>query len=504
MAYLQTYTSTFTSIAALQQQVDIICETEGVKAIAFGTRPDCLSTEVLEYLKEINRRVDVWIELGVQTCHNQTLTRINRGHTWQKSKETILKVNEAGLSTAIHLILGLPGETPEDMRQTIESVCKLPIDAIKLHNLHVIKNTRLAEEYQQAPFPLYSEHQYSELLLRLLPHIPDHIPLIRLTTDTIKEQLIAPHWAMSKGQFRKHLSNQMVARGIVQGGALWSNSVRVKAAQRSESSCVTIKTEDDSITFYNDTFKEHYNTLAGARSEAEKKYIIPGDLANRLRNGQVQLLDIGFGLGYNSLLACDMAMRSGGQLEITALEMNSTVVAKAAQEIQEKDTYFDWNRCLTTLHKTGFWEEKGCKIQLLWGDARHTATKIDTRYDLIWLDAFSTQRNSELWTIDFFRNLQPLLEGNGALLTHCAAIPVRAGLIQAGFFLGETDPVAREHGGTIGTINERLTVPPIPVRDRFLMDTSRGIPYRDPNGTRTCKEILRARELEITERKKSA
>ena len=502
MAYLQTYTSTFSSIATIGQQVDIILETEGIRAIAFGTRPDCLAPHILDYLTELNKHIDVWIELGVQTCQNQTLQRINRGHNWQSSKEAIEKINQAGLSTAVHLILGLPGESVEDMKNTIKTVCQLPVDAIKLHNLHVIENTQLAKEYQKAPFPLYSEHEYCDLLLELLPHIPDHIPLIRLTTDTVTEKLIAPIWSMSKGQFRKYLSKQMRARGISQGSALRTSSAPVKAAHLGDTGDIAVTTDDGSVTFYNDTIKEHYHTLAGARSEAEKKYIIPGNLKTRLEKGKIQLLDICFGLGYNSLLACETAMQKGGQLEITALEMDSTVVAKAALGLQEKETLFDWNKCLKTLHDTGHWEENGCKIQLIWGDARHTVKKLSTCFDLIWLDAFSTQRNSELWTVDFFKTLQPLLATEGALLTYCAAIPVRAAFLHADFFIGETDPFGRERGGTICTHNQALISRPIPDRDTFLIDTNRGVPYRDPKGTRTNKEILRAREFEITHRKK--
>ena len=501
MAYLQTYTSTLSSIETIGRQVDIILEITGIRAIAFGTRPDCLPPHVLDYLKELNKRVDVWLELGVQTCHDHTLARINRGHDWQCSKDAIGKINKAGLSTAVHLILGLPGESTDDMRQTIEAVVQQPIDAIKLHNLHVINNTRLAEEYQKKVFPLYNEHEYCDLLLDLLPHIPAHIPLIRLTTDTPEKNLIAPHWTMSKGQFRKYLSKQMKARGISQGIALRGGSGQVKAAQLKQTADMTVTTADGSVTFYNDTIKEHYHTLAGARSEAEKKYLLPGNLQTRLKKGRVHLLDICFGLGYNSLLSCDMAMRLGKELVITALEMDSGVIQKAATCLQEKGTCFDWNSCLQVLYKTGFWEENGCRIQLILGDARHTAKKLEGSFDLIWLDAFSTQKNSELWTVDFFKILQPLLKKEGALLTYCAAIPVRAGLIQAGFFVGETSPFGRERGGTICTNKQSIISRPLPQRDIFLLGTNRGIAYRDPAGTRTNREILRARELEIVARK---
>lgn len=501
MAYLQTYTSTFASLETIQQQVDIILETKGIKAIAFGTRPDCLAPHIIDYLKGLNKHIDIWIELGVQTCHDQTLLRINRGHDWQSSKEAIIKIKKAGLSTAVHLILGLPTESAVQMRQTIDSVCSLPIDALKLHNLHVIKNTRLAEEYHRHKFPLYSEHEYSDLLLELLPHIPKHIPLIRLTTDTDHDQLIAPHWTMSKGQFRQHLSKQMKARGIAQGCALGAPSAPAKTTQAQNTSTVPVTTGDGSVTFFNRASKEHYHPLTGAKSATNCNYIIPANLENRLQKGTVQLLDICFGLGYNSLLACELAMRGGKKLEITALEMDSTVVERAALALQGNGGAFDWHECLTTLHRTGCWQKEGCRIEIIWGDARHTAKKCTSTFDLIFLDAFTPQRNSELWTLDFFNILHPLVPAEGALITSCTATPVRAGFLLAGFFLGETAPAGRERGGTICTTTQTLIERPLPERERFLMATRRGVPYRDPSGTRTNKEILRTREFEITQKK---
>jgi radical SAM protein (TIGR01212 family) len=501
MAYLQTFTSTYSSLDSIIKQVEIIKEHKEIRAIAFGTRPDCLQPHVIDYLTELNRSIDVWVELGVQTSHNPTLDRINRGHDWQCSKDAIVTLNKRGISTVAHLILGLPGETTEIMQQTIGAVCALPIDAIKLHNLHVIKNTRLAQEYQEIPFPLFDEHEYCNLLLELLPAIPEHIPIVRLTTDTVTESLVAPHWTMSKGQFRKYLAKQMRARRIVQGIALRDHPAPVKAASLSDGHDLLVTTKDGSVTFYNEAIKEHYHTLAGARSEAENKYIIPAALDQRLKHGPVRLLDICFGMGYNSLLSCERAMKIGEPLEIVALEMDKNVVKKAVTAIQEKATFFNWQRCLDTLYRDGEWQENGCNITLIWGDARHTAKQLNGPFDLIWLDAFSTQRNSELWTVDFFTILRPLLAADGALFTYCAAIPVRAGLVEAGFKIGETDPFGRERGGTIACTAEELISREIPERDRFLMNTSRGIPYRDPNGTQSNREILRNREYEIVRRK---
>jgi len=502
MAYLQAFTNTFSSVEILEDLVTRICLEHDFRAITFGTRPDCLPESVLGYLKTLKSTLDVWVELGVQTTHDSTLKRINRGHGWQESREAIEKLHEKGIAVAVHLILGLPGETPDDFLKTIKRVTALPVDAIKLHNLHVIKDTALADLYEKQPFPVFSEYEYSEILLSLLPWIPDTIPLIRLTTDSPEEKLLAPKWAMSKGQFRKFLGTQLRSRIVSQGSALRDNSSLNKTGCLVQSSPEPVATNDGSITFFNEIIKEHYHTLAGARSEAENKFCRPAKLSEKLTQKSVRILDVCFGLGYNSLVSCEYAVKTNSEVEITGLELDRRVVYTASKEIQENNTLFDWNNCLKNLSDTGQWQHQNCSIKLFWGDARHTAARLEHRFDCIWLDAFSTQKNSELWTVDFFKTLKRLLEPGGLLLTYCAAIPVRAGLIEAGFHVGETEAFGRERGGTIASMFPGLITKPLPERDLYLVQTSRGTPYRDPEGTRTNKEILRAREFEISNLKK--
>lgn len=503
MAYLQAFTSTFRSRQELHTLTDAITANHHFHALAFGTRPDCLPTEVIGWLAALQRErpFDIWVELGIQTSHDKTLRRINRGHDWQRSKEAVIQLAEAGISVAAHLIIGLPGEKEEEYRATIERLCALPVTAIKLHNLHVIQGTVLARQWLAEPFPLMNEYEYIEVLLQLLPLIPETIPLIRLTTDTPDGQLLAPKWTMCKGRFRKALARQMRARGVCQGSAL-RKTAPIKAVSPADISPIT--TDDGSLTFYNSQFGEHYHTLAGARSEAEKKYIVPGQLATRLRQGPVKLLDICFGLGYNSLVACETTIENGGELSITALEMDRTVVAEAAGKLDGISTVVNWPEILEALLAHGHWNKGGISITIHWGDARHQIKKVTRPFDLLWLDAFSTQKNCELWTVDFFTQLAPLLEQGSALLTYSAAIPVRSGLIAAGLIIGETKAFGRPRGGTMAVLpgNEALLPGPIPERDGLLIQTLRGIPYRDPDGTRTNKEILRAREAEIVEKKR--
>ncbi len=505
IAYLQAFTATFASKKELYQLTAAITAKENFHAIAFGTRPDTLPPQVVRWLAELQRDnpFDIWVELGVQSSHNRTLQRINRGHDWQKSREAIIRLAEAGISTVVHLIIGLPGEDTKDCITTVRKLCALPITAIKLHNLHIIDGTELARQWQQEPFPLMNEYQYIEVLLEILPHIPTTIPIVRLTTDTLAGRLLAPQWSMSKGQFRKALFRQMRARGISQGCALRGKKRVIHSADAE----IAVKTTDDgSITFYNEQFGEHYHTLAGARSEAEKKYILPGELQKRLQQGDVALLDICFGLGYNSLVACETAIGSPHNLAITAVEMDRTVVEKAAKMLEAASPVLDWQEILRQLLAKGQWQQDNISIEICWGDARYQAQKLHEKgekFDLLWLDAFSSTKNSELWTVDFFTRLRQLCKKDAALLTYSAAIPVRAGLAVAGFLIGETKPFGRPQGGTIAVLpgySGQLT--PLDRQTQQRMQTTRGTPYRDPDGTRTNKEILRAREAEIVQRKR--
>lgn len=505
MAYLQTFTNTFTSVKQLSQLVDQILKEQQFKAISFGTRPDCLGEEVIDFLNLLGHRLDVWVELGIQTCHDKSLRRINRGHLWKDSQKAIVELHGADISVAAHIILGLPGETISDNLETIKTLAALPIDAIKFHNLHIIKGTELAKQYRSEPFPVLNEHEYCELLLELLPYIPEKLPIIRLTTDTEAKKLLAPKWSMSKGQFRKHLGAHMRARTISQGCKLRPRDAQ-GASSFIDTSPTPVTTKDGSVTFLNSKINEHYHTLAGARSEAEKKYVVPAQLGDLLQQKKVRLLDVCFGLGYNSLAACEQTMSAGGEIDIIGLEMDRGVVTTAAQTVREHKSCFDWQKCLQSLTEEGFWQESGCTISLLWGDARYTISKLkkdQDSFDLIWLDPFSTQKNSELWTVDLFRSLYKILRPKGAMLTYCAAIPVRSGLLEAGFHVGETVPFGRDRGGTLASPDPMRVQHPLPKRDLHLIQSLRGIPYRDPDGTRSNKEILRAREFEILQRKQT-
>lgn len=399
MAYIQAFSATF---GESQQPMYLeLLDSFDFTAVSIGTRPDCLTPQAYDFLVELNKHIEVWVELGVQTVHDRTLERINRGHDWASSEEAIKKLHGLGLKVAAHAILGLPGETAEDFQQTADTLASLPIDAVKIHNLHIEKGTTLALEQALTPLPVFMEHDFAEYLMDFIRRLPPGLPIMRLTTDTLDEELIAPKWNMAKGQFKDYVIQQMTCREWKQGD-LFGNGEPETANWKPK----IVPTEDGSVTFWNSEYKEHYHTPAGARLEAEEKYIVPSKLRERLDKGDVQLLDVCFGLGYNSLAAMNYAQ--GTQLSITALEMDRRVIGSAAKEVHRAESDpFDWQECLSQLYGNQFYQAPHASCQLHVGDARHTITKLQpATFDLVYLDAFSTQRNSELWTVDFFRKLK--------------------------------------------------------------------------------------------------
>jgi uncharacterized protein len=217
MGYCQAYSGTFASAEEQRRCYRQILAHTHFDAFAIGTRPDCLNEDTVAVLKEINTQTDLWIELGVQTVHDKTLDRINRGHDWACSKSAIERLHAAGISCAVHVIVGLPGETEEDYHETARALGRLPIAGIKFHNLHVLRGTQLASDYLAKPFPMLDEHDYAEAVIEGIRLMPADIPIMRIQTDTPAEALIAPRWQMKKGQFIDYVERQMVKRGVRQG-----------------------------------------------------------------------------------------------------------------------------------------------------------------------------------------------------------------------------------------------------------------------------------------------
>jgi len=220
MGYCQAYSGTFAPASRQREIYAEILEHTRFDAFTIGTRPDCLDDHTIAFLQELQSQTDLWIELGVQTMHDKTLDRINRGHDGACSRRAIEQLDATGIPCAVHVIYGLPGETEENYHETAAALAALPIKGIKIHNLHIVKGTRLATEYLESPFPLLDEHDYAEAVIDAIRLMPPDIPIMRLQTDTSDDSLVAPRWQMKKGQFIDYVERQMRKRGARQGDGM--------------------------------------------------------------------------------------------------------------------------------------------------------------------------------------------------------------------------------------------------------------------------------------------
>ena len=182
-----------------------------------GTRPDCLPDDVLDLLSSLNEIKPVTIELGLQTIHEKTAAFIRRGYALPCFEEAVQKLRSCGISVVVHTILGLPGETEEDMLATIRYLNHQDIQGIKLQLLHVLKGTDLAAWYENPGFPVFTEEEYIDLVIRCIDELSPDITIHRLTGDGPKELLIAPLWSSRKRSVLNEIHRQLKLRGSWQG-----------------------------------------------------------------------------------------------------------------------------------------------------------------------------------------------------------------------------------------------------------------------------------------------
>ena len=507
MLYIQAFTTDLTD--PVQQNKIIEClKAYSFEAVSIGMRPDCLSNSAIDFLKSLKQ--EVWIELGVQSMNDGTLERIHRGHDAACSKAAIQTLAANGIFVAAHVMIGLPGETAAEWNATADALAALPVSGMKIHNLHVVKGTALAAQFEAAPFPVLSHWDYAEALMEFLRRTPASVPVMRISTDTPEEELVAPVWHLEKGQFLDYVKQQMLMREIRQGDLVRKNGVMDDWINGEESSSTIhlsnnpliqqssnpVLTGDGSITFFSDDWKEHYHTKTGARLEAENKFVAPSALTERLRRGNVQLLDVCFGLGNNSLAAASAARGSGSRLNITALEMDRRIVrAAAAHFIPLESDPVDWKNILRRLLEDGQSSIVNCQFSMHWGDARRLVQNLPAEgFDIIFHDPFSSQHCPELWTVEFFQQLFRVMKADGILLTYSSALPVRGALMEAGFVLGETVPGHSMGSGTAAAKRESGLAA---FRRIERTDTRRSLPYRDPFLCDTSKAILRRRQEQI-------
>lgn len=215
--YVQAYTATFASTEKLRRLVEPLLAAHPFVSLSLGTRPDCLPPKTLDLLADWSAEHEVWVELGMQTCHDRTLERINRRHGFADSRNAARRLRAAGIRVCGHLMFGLPGEGADDMFETLERVTALPVDGLKFHNLHVPRGTTLGEEWLATRFPVMGEAAWMELAMQLLRRTPAELPLFRLFTDSPVGERLAPRSEFSKGEFLHRMARTMRERGWRQG-----------------------------------------------------------------------------------------------------------------------------------------------------------------------------------------------------------------------------------------------------------------------------------------------
>jgi len=217
IAYFQSFTNTYAPLPTLKHLYDQALAHPGVVGLSVGTRPDCITPEILGLLSAYQDRYLVWLELGLQSAHDATLDRINRGHDVACFDRAVVMADGLGLNVCAHVILGLPGETRAMMLETARHFASLPLKGIKIHALYIVRGTPLSTMYERGHYRCLTREEYVELAIDFLERIPPHVVIQRLTGDPVQSELHAPEWVRDKGTNLKLIRDKMKERDTWQG-----------------------------------------------------------------------------------------------------------------------------------------------------------------------------------------------------------------------------------------------------------------------------------------------
>ncbi|MDD6796023.1 MAG: TIGR01212 family radical SAM protein [Clostridiaceae bacterium] len=217
IAYFQAYTNTYAPVEVLREKYEEALKQEGVVALAIATRPDCLGDEVLDLLEEINKRFYVWVELGLQSCNDDTARKINRGYRLNVFEDAIKRLKERNIDFVVHSIFGLPGETKEDMLKTVDYIAHSGAQGVKFHLLHLMENTPMVKLYERGELEFLSQEEYIDLLCRAVERIPEEMVVHRLTGDAPRALLIGPMWSLKKWEVLNGIDKAMEEQNVYQG-----------------------------------------------------------------------------------------------------------------------------------------------------------------------------------------------------------------------------------------------------------------------------------------------
>jgi radical SAM protein (TIGR01212 family) len=217
IGYFQANTNTYAPLDVLRDKYEQVLQIPNVIGLNIATRPDAITDECYDYLEELNKRTDLTIEIGLQSIHEDTLKLINRGHDLACFDKCIKELKKRNIKTVVHIINGLPYETKEDMLETVKHLNELGIDGIKIHMLHIIKDTDLADMYKDKPFHVLTKDEYIDIVINQLELLDPKIVINRITGDPKKEDLIEPQWLLRKVALLDDIDKEMVRRDVYQG-----------------------------------------------------------------------------------------------------------------------------------------------------------------------------------------------------------------------------------------------------------------------------------------------
>ena len=227
LAYFQAYTNTYGELEQLKAMYDEALSVEGVVGLVIGTRPDCMPPALLDHIEQLSRKTFVMVEYGIESANDLTLKRINRGHDFATAIDAIRRTHERGILVGGHLILGLPGEDHDELMRQAETIATLPLDMVKLHQLQLIRGTRMAREYDECPedFHLYTVDEYIDLAIDYIERLPETMVIERFISQSPRSLLIAPDWGMKNYQFVDRLRRRMQDRNTWQGRLLGAKNL---------------------------------------------------------------------------------------------------------------------------------------------------------------------------------------------------------------------------------------------------------------------------------------
>lgn len=217
IVYFQAYTNTYGPVDILKGLYDEALSFPDVVGLSIGTRPDCLPDDVLDLLVNYSKKTHLWVEIGLQSMHDDTLLWMKRGHNYEQFVDAIIRTKLRGLRVCVHVILGLPGETREMMMQTADALASLNIDGLKIHHLYVAEKTLLEKIYRDGQVDLLTMSKYVPLVGDFLERIPANVAIQRLTGELKGEYLVAPKWNVSKRAVLAAIEREFARRGSYQG-----------------------------------------------------------------------------------------------------------------------------------------------------------------------------------------------------------------------------------------------------------------------------------------------